>query len=308
MNKCVALIGLGAIGTPIADKLYAYYGDNFYLVASGKRRRKLEGNKLFVNGIEFTPKIISNKSELENNVSILIVCIKNYDIYSSIDDIRNVINDETIILPLQNGIESYDFFCREFPNNIVLQGYVQGPNTIINDSEYYYKNPGELHMGNPNKDTYVAAKDAYELLAKANLDVHFEDKIKKMVWKKWMLNVAGNSVTALTGADYSKFKTYPILQQICRDCMSEFLKVAAKEKIELNESDINDVIEYYISYSGNKKTSMLVDVLKKRRTENEFLAGSLLKKAKIYGLNLPITNTLYSLLSIKEAIYMANQT
>jgi ketopantoate reductase len=53
---------------------------------------------------------------------------------------------------------------------------------------------------------------------------------------------------------------------------------------------------------------MLVDVLKKRRTENEFLAGSLLKKAKIYGLNLPITNTLYSLLSIKEAIYMANQT
>lgn len=49
------------------------------------------------------------------------------------------------------------------------------------------------------------AKSLFYMFENAGLDIVWENNIKKMVWKKLMLNVAGNSITALTLADYSFF-------------------------------------------------------------------------------------------------------
>ena len=118
-----------------------------------------------------------------------------------------------------------------------------------------------------------------------------------------MLNVAGNSVTALTSADYSMFKDVKELQVLCRKSMLEFLQIAEAENIGLTNSDIDDIIDYYVTYKGNKKTSMLEDVLNHRRTENEYLAGELLRHAENIGIDLPIIKTLYTLVDIKEKLY-----
>ena len=119
-----------------------------------------------------------------------------------------------------------------------------------------------------------------------------------------MLNVAGNSVTALTGADYSKFRIYEELQTICRKSMREFVKVAEAKDIPLSEDDIEDIIQYYVSYKGAKKTSMLEDVLHHRRTENEYLAGTLLQMAEKKQIPVPAPETLYLLMKAKEEIYL----
>ena len=307
LQNTVALIGLGAIGTPIAHKLYNTYGNTFALVASGVFREELENTELAVNGEEYNPKIISDKSEAENAVDLLLICVKNYDLAFAIEDIKKVVTDNTIILPLQNGVYSYKFFCEMFPDNPVIQGYVQGPNTKRDGNCITYSNPGVMHIGKSDRATSQTVEYAYSLLKEAGVDVRVEEDIKRMVWKKWMLNVAGNYVTALTEADYSKFKKIPELQQLCISSMQEFLKVADAENIGLTNEDISDIISYYVTYKGTKRTSMLEDVLYKRPTENEFLAGDLLNMANDYGIELPITKTLYSLIKVKEELYRRNK-
>ena len=253
MDKHIALIGLGVIGIPIAHKLYKKYGDRFMLVANGERRRKLT-QTMYVNNELFCPKVISDKQELDEELDLLIVCIKNYDIQKSVNDIKKVVTEKTIILPLQNGITSYQFFKKTFPNNIILQGYVQGPNTVKNNNVMRYQNSGMMHIGDPNKANMDLIQKIYDILLRSGIEVYVEQEITKMVWKKWMLNVAGNSITALTGADYSQFKKYTDLQELCIKSMKEFLVVANMEGVCLNEEDIKDVTDYYISYNGNKKT------------------------------------------------------
>lgn len=299
----IALIGLGAIGTPIAHKLYKTYGNQFALVASGTRRKRLEESQMLVNGEKFVPSVISKAEEAVNKVALLLVCIKNYDLEESLKDIKKIVTEETIILPLQNGIHSYEFFCQQFSNNQILQGYVQGPNTRRCNNKINYSNAGVMHIGKSDRSTHQCVQNIYDLLKNAKVDVNLEDDIKKMVWKKWMLNVAGNSVTALTGADYSQFKKYRELQSLCRSAMQEFLKVALAENIALAQNDIEDVLYYYVTYKGSKNTSMLEDVLNKRRTENRYLAGELLDIAKRHDLDLPIIRTLYSLIKVKEYLY-----
>ena len=246
---------------------------------------------------------MSETDQLEMGpVDLLIVCVKNYSLNAILRNISPFVKDETVILPLQNGIYAYEFFRNQFPNNIILRGYVQGPNTVIADEGFTYENPGDLHIG--SVEFPEAAKHAVRVLIDASVPVFYENDIVKMVWKKWMLNVAGNSITALTGADYSLFKLYSHLQTICREAMSEFRMIAAAEGVLLQPSDIDDVIQYYVSYVGSKKTSMLMDVINERKTENDYLAGTALRIAKKHGLNVPIISTLYYLLEVKEEVYM----
>lgn len=303
----IALIGLGAIGTPVADKLHRYYKDTFNLVLSGSRRTDFEKNTVFINQSRFAPHIISDASEADGDVSLLIVCVKNYDLPSALADIQRVVTKQTILLPLQNGIYAYTFFRKHFPDNTVLEGYVQGPNTIQNGWNYSYENPGSMHIGSSRAELRKTAKDVHDMLRPAGIDVHYDEDIRYMVWKKWMLNVAGNSVTALTGADYSMFKYYTDLQTVCISAMREFLQVAEAENVPLGEKDIQEIIKYYVSYNGSKKTSMLMDVINERKTENDYLAGTLLEIAQQHGLDLPVIRTLYILMEAKERVYMEGQ-
>lgn len=303
MNNIV-LIGLGAIGTPIAYKLSKAYGDDFALVANGDRRIRMEKTNYTINGQSFSPKIVSGKGDLKDDISLIVICVKNYDVKTAIDDLKKLVSPKTVLLPLQNGIMSYRMFCEAFPNNIVLQGYVQGPNTVCNGAELTFTNSGVMHIGVSETADENTVQRIYNALHDADVDVRVERDITKMIWKKWMLNVAGNSVTALTEADYSQFKIFESLQDICRKCMREFLKVARAENIDLDENDIDDIIDYYVSYKGAKHTSMLEDVLNLRKTENEYLTGVLIKLAREHSIDVPITEALYLLIKSKESIYL----
>lgn len=304
MTEQIVLIGFGAIGIPIAWHLNQCYGEKFALVATGARRKKMEKKHYWVNGSAFSAKIVSEADELPQEPSLAIICVKNYDIESAIEDLRPVIGKETILLPLQNGIYAFKRFCEAFPENIVLKGYIQGPNTLMDGENLLFTNAGVTHIGASDYSGDDIVQHVYRLLYKTGLDVVVEADIDKMVWKKWMLNVAGNSVTALTGADYSKFRTYEELQIICRKSMREFVEVAKAKDIPLDENDIEDIIQYYVSYKGAKKTSMLEDVLHHRRTENEYLAGTLLQMAQKKQIPVPATETLYLLMKAKEEIYL----
>ena len=144
----IALIGLGAIGVPIAHKLYSAYKEDFFLIADEERKKKLQDRQCLINGEKFEPLVVSEKDQRSiGTVDLLIICVKNYSLNSILRNITPFIKDESIILPLQNGIYSYGFFETQFPENTILRGYVQGPNTEIVEDGFRYQNPGELHIG-----------------------------------------------------------------------------------------------------------------------------------------------------------------
>lgn len=297
-----AVIGFGATGSPLADRLWALLGDRFRLVATGARRMDMEREMVTVNGRGFRPGFIPS-DEGWGAPELLVVCVKNYSLESALPDIRQVVGPETVLLPLQNGIYACDYFRREFPHNMVLRGFVQGPNTRRRGNAIRYTNPGTVHFGTSRDDKWETVKRVRDSFAHAGIPSVVEDDIERSVWKKWMLNVAGNTVTALTSADYSDFRWDRELVRLCRASMGEFLQVAHAENVALDEGDVDEIIEYYTSYEGSKRTSMLEDVLARRRTENEYLAGELIRRAETYGIDVPVTRTLYGLMHVKEELY-----
>ena len=96
------------------------------------------------------------------------------------------------------------------------------------------------------------------------------------------------------------------IQKLCRDVMHEFRIVAEKKTIQISEEDIEDVMEYFLSYNEAKHTSMLEDVQNNRQTENEYIAGYIVRLAENYGVSVPRIEMLYRLMKIKEDVYLNN--
>ncbi len=297
-----AVIGFGATGAPLSDLLWSLLGDGFRLVATGARRTDLESQVVTVNGKAFGAGLIPSDDGW-GTPELLVICVKNYSLTSAMADMRASIGPDTVLLPLQNGIYACDFFRREFPQNMVLRGFVQGPNTRRRGNAIRYTNPGTVHFGTSRADKWDMVQRVRDTFAQAGIPSVVEDDIERSVWRKWMLNVAGNTITALTSADYSDFRWDPELVRLCRASMDEFLLVAHAEGVALDQSDVDEIVEYYTSYEGSKRTSMLEDVLARRRTENEFLAGELVRRAQRLNIDVPVTRTLYGLMHVKEELY-----
>ena len=304
MDGYIALIGLGAVGVPIANLLFKKYGNDFILLSSKDFLYTLTDKDIYINNELFQPEVMSEISQLKKNISLVIVTVKNYHIASTCDFLKTMIDKNTVILPLQNGVYSFDYLKKMFPNNVILEGFAKGPNTIITRNGFEYQRTGELHIGATKEYNKQFALNVWQILDNAGMNSYYDENIRREVWKKLMLNVAGNAITAITEMDYCDFKNSPEVQKLCRRTMNEYIIVANKNGIELNESDIEDVIKYYLSFKVSKHTSMLEDVLNKRKTENEYIAGYISRLAEKLCLSTPNIDMLYNLVKIKESVYL----
>lgn len=300
----IGLIGLGAIGAPLANILYKYYGDRFVLVSGDEHAGRLKSGRIRINGDRFDPKVLTPTDHGDEKLEVLFICVKNYSLESAFADMDVLISDDTLLMPLQNGLYSYDFLRERFPANVVLEGFAQGPNTRIYDYDIVYQNPGTYYLGKNHADYRGYAVDLYDMLSKAGVPCVLSQDIRHDMWCKLMLNVAGNALTALTDLDYVMFKNSPEAQKVCRTIMQEFKFVAATEDVLITEADIADVMNYFMTYSESKLTSMLEDVINKRPTENEYIAGYIKRLAEKDGVPVPFTDMLYSIMRIKEDVYL----
>lgn len=300
----VALIGLGAIGVPLAKLLNDSLGERFIVLADGAHASRLRGESIRVNGDAFEPRIEWDAFALGCRLNFLFFCVKNYSLAAACDCVEDMVDEGTVLVPLQNGVYARDYVSKRFPANIVLDAFVQGPNTRRSPDGFVYENPGAYHIGSMNSLWRSRAKEAHSILVAAGVDCVLDDDIRHAVWKKLMLNVAGNALTALTGMDYSMFrKSWPACE-VCRKAMGEFMKVARAKGVDLAPSDVGDVMEYYLGYEGSKRTSMLEDVFNCRQTENEYIAGHVRTMASETGIETPTIDMLYSLMKIKEDVYL----
>ena len=303
-SNSIALIGLGVVGAPLANLLYGKYPDKFALLSTKDFLYTLTDKPIYINGEVFCPRIISEYNEKHGTIKFLFVCVKNYHVEGIVGLLKDVVDDDTVIFPLQNGVYSFDYFSKNFPKNIVLSGFAKGPNTTLCENGFVYQRAGCFHVGTNRSEWRNAAQDACRLMKDAGVDCVYDDDVIHEVWKKFMLNVAGNAVTALTGIDYSQFKYCQTVQELCIGVMREFTEVARHKEILLDENDIEDIIKYYLSFNVSKHTSMLEDVLNTRRTENEYIAGYISRLAEEMGIATPMIDMLYRLMKIKEDVYM----
>ncbi|MCJ7855523.1 ketopantoate reductase family protein [Lachnospiraceae bacterium NSJ-143] len=303
INKA-AIVGFGAIGCIYGRRLYHLMGDNFAVIAGGKRAERLRLNGETINGEKIMPSVVEPENQYWK-ADLVIFAVKNHQLDSAINDIKNIITPDTIILPILNGVSAKDKINAAYPQNTVLYGLSKSDSQrTSNGINCTWE--GLIQFGEAN-NTVVSEKvmAVKELFDKAKIPNEICEDMLRAVWIKFMRNVGMNQLSAITGATYSAFSQIEELNKALREVMAEVMCIAQSKGINITESDIEESVKIVCGSAPEGKTSMLQDIEAKRKSEVESFSGTVIEEGKKTGIPTPWNNSLYLLIRTKEKLYGA---
>lgn len=301
--KSVGLIGMGAIGTVYGKILYNHFHDDFKVIADSSRKEKLQKSGFTLNKETFFPKVIS-EGDTKEAFDLIIFCVKNYQLDGAIEDVKSFVGENTILITFLNGVTARDRIHAAFPNNKTLYGLSMKIDAERSEDGFINTVDGEIHFGEAdNRIISPEVKAVQECFNEAGIEnIVFPDMIR-MIWKKFMLNVGVNQVTAVTRSPYGKVTHLETNLVLFKGAMNEVLSIAKTLNIDLGEDDIEEFVTLMNNFSPMGRTSMLQDVEAKRKTEVDYFAGTLIEMGKELNIPTPINYVLYNIIKSIEQLY-----
>lgn len=281
----IIILGAGAIGSLYGAKLSKI--NNVTLVARESHATKINKNGLKVTGIEnktYKLKATTKIAEIKNG-TIILLTTKVYDSKNAVENIKNLIKKDTVILCLQNGLYSEN----------VVKDVVGGRCLVLRAVTNFgaaYLEPGVIQY---NSCSYTAieksprSKFIAENFKKCGLNGYASDNIKSDIWKKLILNCVLNPVTAILRIE-NRGIADKMLNPLKKLIVNECLQVAKKDGITFDFNFVEEIDEA-IKKSKNI-SSMQQDLIKGKKTEIEYLNGAVVKLGKKHGLKCPVNEAL----------------
>lgn len=241
----------------------------------------------------------------DEQVDILLVLLKAQANEAVLGKLRGKLAEETVIITMQNGIGNAETIQQLFPMNAVVSGTLGHGASVENDGTILHRGWGTNYLGNAEEGAVSKTLEAFaEKLTKAGMKTEVSTDVNAVIWNKLFVNAAFNSVTALTRLKNGDILNTQEGEGLLRAVTEEAVLVARAEGVDADaEAVVEECLRMGRQDIGGNKSSMLMDVLKKRQTEIDVINGGIVKLGKKHGIETPVNASLAGLIHIIEQNY-----
>jgi len=302
----ICIYGAGAVGGYFGGRL-SQAGHDVTFVARGKTLDAIAANGLQVESIngDFSihPAKATDRPEEIGSVDLVLCCVKSWQVSDVADKMRSLLAPETVVIPLQNGVEAHNILSQILGSGHVLPGLCK----LITMTE----SPGQVrHTG---ADPYLAfgemdgrisrrADQIGQAIAKSKgVTVHVSQNILAQLWRKFMLIAPWSGVGALTRSPIGVIRSLPETRELLLDSIREVFEVAQASGIEIEEKAVNDTIDFIDQLPQEGTASMQRDIMDGLPSELNEQSGAIVRYGKIVGVQTPVNRFIYhSLLPLEQ--------
>jgi len=303
MNICV--VGAGAIGGWIAARL-AIAGENVSILARGDTLRlaRAEGLRLEERGEEFVGVLTAAEdAQAVGAQDIVIIAVKAPALPELASELRPLIGEETMIVPMLNGVPWW--FVEEpllsvdpdgtiaaaLPFENIIGCVVHASCSRSAPNRIHVRHADKLIIGEPNGGNGERSARLFALLEGAGLRPDLTGNVRRAIWYKLWGNATINPLSALTRATADRILANAECRAWMLEGMAELAAVGAAIGCPISESG-EDRMEV-TARLGAFKTSMLQDVEAGRPIELEALVGAPREIARRHEIETPALDRLY---------------
>lgn len=298
--KKISLIGLGAMGVFFAPRFFETYGENFRVIAEGKRKERLETQGVTINGVNYKFPIVTPQ-EQGNEADLILIGVKGYGLEQAIEDIKNQVGKNTLILSLLNGVDSEDKLISAFGEEHVLYAFMRMSIVMKDGKADFDPYWGKIHFGEKLNREYservLAVKEVFE---KADVPYEIDEDMLKGIWFKFMCNIGENMTCALLGIPFGGFQASEHANWVRVNSMKEVAAIAQKKGIAIGEEEIEMQNRTVMTIPYPNKPSTLQDLEAHKHTEIDMFAGTVVKMGKELGVPTPICEMFYHGIRVLE--------
>ena len=250
----------------------------------------------------FVP-VIYDTGKLEK-YDLILILVKSFATEAVLTELKHIVDENTIVLSLQNGVGNLEIMQKVVPRADLGIGGTGSGASVLNIGMIAHRETGVKKIGfiearQPDKYLYIS-----EMFSKSGIETVITEDVQSVIWTKLMINVAFNSLTAITRLRNGDVLLPKAGESLVRELLTEALEVAEKEGVEiLYANPIEDILQIGHTQIARNQSSMLTDVLKSRKTEIEVINGAIVKYGKKHGISTPYNELMMALIKVIEESY-----
>lgn len=307
----IAIIGAGAMGS-----LYGGYlsksGEEVYLVDIWQEHiDKINKNGLIIKEEDRElityPKATTNASEI-GIIDLVIVFVKSTLTREVVENNRDLLGHNTLVMSLQNGYGNIEQIERYVKRDNIIAGTTSHGAIMIGPGKISHAGRGDTCIGwvGCNKSNSIDAIS--KLLHKSGFNTIISNNVMELVWKKLIVNAGINALTAILEVKNGELLNEEDTRTVMTMAIEEAVDVAEAAGIKLNKAETVEKVMKVAIDTANNKSSMLQDILNKRKTEIDTINGAIVQEGKRYWIKTPVNQVLYNLIKAKENQYFKQNT
>jgi len=226
---------------------------------------------------------------------LIIIGVKAYDLDAVMSQIEPVVTDKTIILTLQNGIDTEDRIIARLKRDCVVGGVAFIYSKIASPGVIDHYKKGMLSIGELMGHESERLHQIRDLFAAAGVSCQLSKDIRRSKWEKMCWNCVFNPLTVLVDDKVSKALDHPEMMGVIRQIVGEVMAVSASLKVPLPD----DMPERVVKWSQEIRdihTSMYDDWKAGRLTEIRNLNGYVVDQGRALGIPTPVNEMLTALI------------
>ncbi len=270
------LIGRGSIGTVYCAALAKCAEVEFSIAADSARIRRYttQAEPLKLNGEVIIPARYFTPAQGDPVQDLIIITTKWGGFLEALDLIEPLVGEDTLILPLLNGLLPWEVAAQRYGAQRVKRGYYIGSTATMTPDE------GVQLKGNYNT-VMERCRGVEKIFDMAGVCYTIEEDIEAARWQKFIINLGMNHTSALRGGvSYGEIRNSPELLAHCIATMERAAAVAHAMGVNGAEQMPQKALDLLAVLQSEDYSSMAQDVRAGRETERAILLDDLERRER----------------------------
>ncbi|MDD5434596.1 MAG: ketopantoate reductase family protein [Nitrospira sp.] len=242
---------------------------------------------------KFHPDVSINPETL-TPCDLIIIAVKRNDTDKLLNTLKPIVNKRTVILPLQNGIDSEEEILRYLPGSRVLGGIAFIGVRLEATGVVVHEGAGSLSIGELDGNESELVQTIVKMFKDAGVPAKLSRDIYKGKWQKLCWNAVFNPLSVIMNGNIGYILDSKDALDVGYQIFSEIRVVAEKKGILIDEG----LLDEHIKVTQNLReyhTSMYQDFVKGKPTEIDYFNGYVCREGNKFNVPTPVNCTVTSL-------------
>jgi 2-dehydropantoate 2-reductase len=294
----IAMYGTGGVGGYFGAQL-ARAGEDVVFIARGAHLDAIRKQGLRIETpkgeVAIEPAQATDDPAQVGVVDAVFVCVKTWQVLEAARAMRPMIGAQSVVVPLQNGVEAAAQLGAVLGAERVLGGlcgtlsFVAGPGRIRSMGETHFVKLGELDNRPSERAERLRA-----VFERAGVKVEIPADIQQALWAKFVLVVSFGGVGAVTRAPLGVLRSVPETRALLEQALHEVFAVGRARGVGLPDPTVANTLAFLDSMPAGATTSLQRDVADGKPSELEAWTGAAVRLGRAAGVATPTHDFIYA--------------
>lgn len=301
----ILVYGIGGVGGYFGGRL-AKAGNSVSMIARGRHLEAIREKGLEVESIngnfKVRPKLVTDAVSEVPVPDLVILGVKSWQIPMAAKELKTIIDQKTMVLPLQNGANNTEKLLEILPKENVLSGlcfivsFIEKPGKI--------KHPAfepRIVFGEPTNVRSARIESLKKIFDQAQINNLIPENIQLEIWKKFLFITSISGLGGLTRTPIHKMRESDYLFDLMQKTAAEIKAVANAKGILLDDEHIAKAFEIIKTQPKGGTSSTQRDIMQGKPSEVENFNGYVVKEGMRLKVETPVNRFIYECLKPMEA-------